>query len=228
MSWLWSNLDLILALTLDHVRLSIPPILLGFLIALPLGWLAYRYRWGRELLLTLVGLLYTIPSIALLVLLPAAIGISALSERNLIITLTVYAVALMVRSVCEGLQSVEPDVRQAATAMGYSAWRRFWLVEFPLAGPVMLAGLRVVAVSTVSLVTVGILVGVQSLGYLFTNGFQRDIPVEILAGIVVTVAVALLLDAALVLLGRLLMPWTRATAPSRSSLRRQAREVAVP
>ncbi|WP_207457482.1 ABC transporter permease [Herbiconiux sp. SYSU D00978] len=227
MTWLWSNLDLILALTLDHVRLSIPPILLGFLVALPLGWVAHRFRWGRELLLTLVGLLYTIPSLALLVLLPAAVGISALSETNLLVTLTIYAVALMVRSVCEGLDSVDPDVRQAATAMGYSPWRRFWQVEFPLAGPVMLAGLRVVAVSTVSLVTVGILVGVQSLGYLFTNGFQRNIPVEILSGIVMTVVVALLLDAALVLAGRLLMPWTRGTATSKVSLRRQAREVAV-
>lgn len=227
MTWLWSNLDLILALTLDHVRLSIPPILLGFLIALPLGWVAHRFRWGRELLLTLVGLLYTIPSLALLVLLPAAVGISALSATNLLMTLTIYAVALMVRSVCEGLDAVDPDVRQAATAMGYSSWRRFWQVEFPLAGPVMLAGLRVVAVSTVSLVTVGILVGVQSLGYLFTNGFQRNIPVEILSGIVMTVVVALLLDAALVLAGRLLMPWTRGAATSKVSLRRQAREVAV-
>jgi osmoprotectant transport system permease protein len=224
-TWLWSNLDLILQLTLDHLRLSVPPILLGFVIALPLGWVAHRFRWGREVLLTLVGLLYTIPSIALLVLLPAALGISALSETNLVITLTVYAVALMVRSVSEGLDSVDRDVHQAATAMGYSPWRRFWGVEFPLAAPVMLAGLRVVAVSTVSLVTVGILVGVQSLGYLFTNGFQRDIPAEILSGIVMTVAVALALDFALVLLGRLAMPWTRGTAPAKIPVGHRASEV---
>jgi osmoprotectant transport system permease protein len=104
---------------------------------------------------------------------------------------------------------VDPDVRLSATAQGFGAWRRFWQVEFPLAGPVVLAGVRVAAVSTVSLVTVGILVGVQSLGYLFTNGSQRRIIPEVLTGVVMVVVVALLIDALLVLLGRLVMPWSR-------------------
>ena len=93
--------------------------------------------------------------------------------------------------------------------MGYGGLRRFVTVELPLAGPTLLAGLRVVAVSTVSLVTVGAVLGVESLGSLFTDGFQRGILVEILTGIVLTAALALLLDGLLVLVGRLLMPWTR-------------------
>lgn len=210
MTWVINNLGLILELTLVHIRLSILPIVLGFVIAIPLGWLAYRYRLTRGLILTLVGLLYTIPSLALFVILPPLLGIGFLSEANVLIALTVYAVAIMARSVAEALQSVDPDVRQAATAVGYSSWSRFWTVDFPLAGPVLLAGLRVVAVSTVSLLTVGIVVGVQSLGYLFLNGSQRDIVEEVLAGVVMTVIVALLFDGALVLLGRALMPWTRA------------------
>ncbi|QYH35928.1 ABC transporter permease [Salinibacterium sp. M195] len=207
MTWIIGNLDLIWALTIEHVRLSILPILLGFLISIPLGWFAYRFKLTRGILLTVAGLLYTIPSLALFVILPPLLGISFLSELNITIALTLYAVAIMARSVADALSSVDPAIRQSATAVGFGGWRRFWTVDFPLAGPVVLAGLRVAAVSTVSLVTVGILIGVESLGYLFTNGFQRRIIEEVFAGVVMTVIVALLIDRALVLLGRLLMPW---------------------
>ncbi|MGV8857380.1 ABC transporter permease [Rhodoglobus sp.] len=208
MNWIINNLDLIWSLTLEHVRLSIPPIVLGFLISIPLGWVAYRFKLTRGILLTVAGLLYTIPSLAMFVILPPILGISFLSELNITIALTLYAVAIMARSVADALASVDPAIRQSATAVGFGGWRRFWTVDFPLAGPVVLAGLRVAAVSTVSLVTVGILIGVESLGYLFTNGFQRRIVEEIFAGVVMTVIVALLIDRGLVLLGRFLMPWT--------------------
>jgi osmoprotectant transport system permease protein len=214
-NWLAGNLDLIAELTVQHIRLAVPPILLGFIISVPLGWLAYRFELTRGLLLTLAGLLFTIPSLALFVILPPLLGISFISETNLTIALTIYAVAIMSRSVADALGSVDPAIRQSATAIGYGSWRRFWAVEFPLAGPVILAGLRVAAVSTISLVTVGILIGVESLGYLFTNGFQRDIVVEILAGVVMVVVIALLVDYLLVLLGRALMPWTRGQKTAR-------------
>jgi osmoprotectant transport system permease protein len=211
-NWVVENIGLILTLTVQHLRLAALPIVLGFVLALPLGYVAHRYRVTRGVLLTVAGLLYTIPSLALFVVLPTITGLSVLSESNVVIALTIYAVAIMSRAVADALDSVDPDVRQAATALGYSSWRRFWAVEFPLAGPVMLAGLRVVAVSTIALVTVGILVGVESLGYLFTNGFQRRILEEVLTGVVMTMAVALLVDLVLGLAGRVLMPWTRATA----------------
>jgi len=215
MNWLGNNLDLILQLSIEHIRLSILPIVLGFVISIPIGWLAYRFKLTRGLLLTLAGLLFTIPSLALLVILPPVLGISALSDANLTIALTIYAVAIMARSVADALGSVDPAVRQSATAIGYGSWRRFWAVEFPLAGPVILAGLRVAAVSTISLVTVGILIGTESLGYLFTNGYQRRIIVEIFAGVVMVVVIALVVDYLLVLLGRALMPWTRKQKPVR-------------
>ena len=220
MTWVVNNLDLILELSVAHLRLSVAPIVLGFLISLPLGWLSYRFKLTRGLLLTAAGLLFTIPSLALFVLLPPLLGISFLSEANVTIALTIYAVAIMTRSVSDALGSVDPAVRQSATAVGYGSWRRFWAVEFPLAGPVILAGLRVAAVSTISLVTVGILIGVQSLGYLFTNGFQRRIVPEIFAGVVMVVIIALLVDYLLVLLGRLLMPWTRKQKTVRPPLER--------
>jgi osmoprotectant transport system permease protein len=208
-TWLWSNLDLVWLRTLDHIVLSLPPIVLSFVIALPLGWLANRYRPTRGAILSIAGLFYAIPSLPLLFILPVIIGTSLRSPANLIAALTLYGLALMVRVVADGLASVDPDVRQSATAVGFSAWSRFWLVELPLAGPVLLAGVRVVAVSTVSLATVGAVIGAKSLGSLFTDGFQRGIQVEIITGIVATVLLALVLDGAVVLLGRVLMPWTR-------------------
>jgi len=208
-SWTLDNLDLILRLTLEHLQLSALPIVLGFVISIPLGWFAWRFKITRGLILTVAGILYAIPSIALIVALPAILGTSPLSAGNLVIALTLYAVAIMARSVADALGSVDPGVRQSATAMGYGGWRQFWGVEFPIAGPVLLAGLRVVAVSTIALVTVGALVGVSGLGYLFTNGLQRRILEEVFAGVVTTMIVALVIDALLVLLGRLLMPWTR-------------------
>lgn len=217
MTWLLDNVELIGRLTGEHLRLSAIPIVLGFVLSIPLGWVAYRYRLTRGLILTLVGLLYTIPSLALFVLLPAIIGTPFLSEANVVIALTIYAVAIMSRSVADALGSVDPDVKQAATAIGYSSFRRFWAVDFPLAGPVVLAGLRVVAVSTVSLLTIGAAIGIDTLGYLFTNGYQRGIIVSVLTGVVVTVVIALVLDRVLVVTGRALMPWTRASSGSERS-----------
>lgn len=209
MTWIVDNLDLIGRLTVEHLRQSAVPILLGLLLSVPAGWFAYRFRLTRGLVLTLVGLLYTIPSLALFALLPPVLGISFLSEVNLVVALSIYAVAIMTRFVADALGSVDPGIRQAAVAVGYGPWRRFWQVDLPLAGPVVLAGLRVTAVSTISLATVGILIGIDNLGYLFTNGYQRQIVEEILAGVVAVVVVALVVDGLLVLVGRLLLPWSR-------------------
>lgn len=212
MTWVLDNLDVILQLTLVHLRQSAIPIVVGLVLAIPLGWVAWRYRLVRGPIIVLTGLLYTIPSLALLILMPAVFGYSAISEPNLMVALTIYAVAILVRAVSDGLDSVDPGVRQAATAMGYAAPRRFFTIELPLAGPVILAGLRVAAVSTISLATVGILIGVTNLGYLFTNGLQRRIIVEVFSGVVAVVVIALVIDLLLVIIGRMLMPWARAGA----------------
>lgn len=219
MNWVADNLDLILGLALTHLGQSAIAIVCGFVLSLPLGWVAWRYRLVRGPIVVLTGLLYTIPSLALLILLPSVIGYSARSQENLIVGLTIYAVAILVRSVADGLDSVDPDIRQAATAVGYGAARRFWTIDLPLAGPVILAGLRVAAVSTISLATVGILVGVENLGYLFTNGLQRRIIPEVFAGVLAVVVIALVIDLLLMLAGRAIMPWTR-TASAATARRR--------
>ncbi|MBW1639879.1 ABC transporter permease [Microbacterium resistens] len=223
MQWIADNVGLILELALVHLRQSLIAIVLGLVIAVPLGWFAARFRLVRGPVIVLTGLLYTIPSLALLILMPSVLGYSAISETNLVIALTIYAMAILVRSVADGLDSVDADVRRAATAMGYGSARRFWAVDLPLAGPVILAGLRVAAVSTISLATVGILIGVTNLGYLFTTGLDRRLIEEVFAGVVATVVLALLVDALLVVLGRLVMPWERVTGPR---ARRRPRRVA--
>lgn len=209
MNFLWSNVGLVWNLTISHVWLSAVPVVVGFLVSLPIGWVANRYRVSRPVLLTVGGILYAIPSLPLLAAMPALIGTQILDPANLVVALSVYAVALMVRTTADALASVPGDVVQSATAIGFSAWRRFWAVELPLAGPVLLAGLRVVSVSTVSLVSVGALLGVPNLGQLFTDGLNRYYPEEVAVGIVLIMVVALVFDLVLVLLGRLLLPWSR-------------------
>ena len=211
MNWVLENLPLIGQRTLEHLALSVPPIILSFVLSIPLGWVANRYRLTRGVLLTLLGLLYAIPSLPLLIVLPIVLGTGARDSINVVVALTLYGIALMVRTTSDAFRSVSADISQSATAMGFSPWTRFWRVDLPLAGPVLLAGIRVVAVSTVSLVTVGAVLGIKSLGLLFTDGLQRNIVAEVLAGMVATIALALLIDAALVFIGRLVMPWTRAT-----------------
>ncbi|MBN9177925.1 MAG: ABC transporter permease [Microbacterium sp.] len=226
MNWVLDNLGLIGSLTLDHLRQSTIAIALAFVIALPLGWLAWRYTRLRGSVLTTIGLLYTIPSLGLFALLWAVFGIPYLSETNLVIALTIYGVAIMTRSVTDGLDSVDATTREAAVAVGYGPWRRFWTVDLPLSGPVLLAGLRVTATSTIALATVGILIGVQNLGYLFTNGLQRRIIPEVLTGVVLVVVISLIIDLLLVWAGRALMPWVPKREGSRAE-RRALRRLAV-
>lgn len=215
MNWLVNNYESIPPLVLDHLRLSVIPIAIGFVLSIPLGWLAWRFKMTRGILLTVAGLLYTIPSLALFTVLPPLLGLPYLSELPVLIALTIYAVAIMARSSADAFGSVDLGVRQSAIAVGYSAWQRFWQVELPLAGPVLLAGLRVVAVSTIALVTVGAIVGVESLGYYFTDGYQRHILFEVLTGLVLTMALALIIDALLVLAGRFALPWARTARRTR-------------
>ena len=209
MGWVSGNIPLIRDLTLEHLYFALPPIVIGLVLAIPLGWLANRTRAGRTVAINLSGLLYTIPSHALFVLLPPLLGTRILDPINVIVALTVYTVALLVRTVADGLSAVPPVVVNSATAMGYTPFRRFAAVELPLSIPVVVAGLRVAAVSSISLVTVGAVIGFGGLGKMFTDGFQRGIQAEIFTGILLVLLLALIVDGLLLLLGRALTPWDR-------------------
>ena len=209
MNWVLGNLELIRDLTLEHLWFALIPVVIGLVLAIPLGWLANRTRWGRTFTINVAGLLYTVPSLALFVLLPPLLGTRILDPINVIVALTVYTVALLVRTVADALSAVPPIIVDSATAMGYTPLRRFLAIELPLSVPVVLAGLRVAAVSSISLVTVGAVIGFGGLGRMFTDGFQRDIPQEIITGIVLVLVIALVVDGLLLLLGRALTPWDR-------------------
>jgi osmoprotectant transport system permease protein len=223
--WVWNNLPQIWTFTLDHIGLSVIPILVGFFVAVPLGYWASKNRIARSILLTVFSILYTLPSIVLFVAVPVALGLAILDPNNVIVALSVYAVAIMLRSSADGFASVSANVRDSARAIGFSGVQRFFRVELPLAGPVLLAGMRIVSVSTVSLVTVGSFIGIDSLGNLFIDAFQRQIPEEAITGIVAVLILALVFDLILSGIGRLLLPWNRRTNPRK--LARQARVAEV-
>ena len=208
-AWLNAHWGLVLSTSGQHLYLAMVPVVIGFVLAVPLGWLATKSGVLRGVIFYSFGFIYSIPSLALLVVLPVIIATRILDPLNLIVALTIYTVALLVRSVVDALTSVSWEVRLVATAMGYRPVRRFFAVELPLSVPVLIAGLRVASVSSISLVSVGALLGIGGLGNLFSDGFQHDFVGEIVIGVVASLVLALLADLVLVLIGRLTTPWTR-------------------
>ena len=208
MTWLSSNWGIIGSLTLTHLWIALPVIALSVLVSVPIArWAAFSRRGGWAL--SALSALYAVPSLPLLIVIPVIVGVALRSPINMVIVLTLYGVAVLVRQVAEGFRAIPRATLQAANACGYSLPRRFIEVELPLATPVIVAGTRVVATSTVSLVTVGAFIGVRSLGTLFTDGFQRGIVAEVVAGLVATVLLALVIDALIQGIGWALTPWTR-------------------
>jgi osmoprotectant transport system permease protein len=209
-----SNREKVLALLGDHIYLAILPLLIGLLVAIPLGWFAQRTPSLRATLLGTASVVYTIPSLALFVVMPAVLGTKIIDGINVVAALALYVAALLVRSVIEALDAVPGHVVAAATAMGYRPVRRFLVVELPLSVPVLAAGVRVGSVSNISLVSVGAFLGIGGLGQLFTEGFQNRYLAPIVIGIVLTILLALVVDLLLVGLRRLLTPWNRVDARS--------------
>lgn len=210
----------------QHVYLALLPLAVGIVLAVVLGGLGHRFRWLRPVVTVLANLLYTIPSLALFVVIPGIIGTQILDSANVVVALSIYTTALLARPVMEALDAVDEQVLAAATAMGYRPWRRFLAVELPLAVPVLGAGVRVASVSNISLVSVGALIGTGGLGVLFTDGFSREYYAPIVVGIVLTLLLALVMDLLLVALQRALTPWARADA-RRGRSRGGKREAAV-
>jgi osmoprotectant transport system permease protein len=186
--------------------LGLAPALAGLLISVPVGIACVRWRGAYPPVLSLTSAIYAIPSLAFFVVLIAWTGSG---DLTVIIPLTLFSLCVLVPNVVDGLRAVPEPVRQAATAMGYSDLRRLSRVELPLAVPVIMAGLRVAVVSSISLASLGQLIGVSSLGYFFIDGEQRAYPGEIWFSIGLILVLALVADLVLVLTGRLLTPWLR-------------------
>ncbi len=207
--WIQNNLPDIASFLGQHVLLAVLPVLAALVIALPLGYLVFRTGKGANPILAVLGVIYSIPSLALFVALPVLLGTRILDPVNVVVALTIYSVALLVRSVVDGLRSVPRDVKQSASAVGFSRWGRLLRVELPLAMPVVFAGLRVVTVSNIALVTVAVLVASGGLGQLFIRGYSSIFYTPLIVGLVLTVALALLADAIILLIQRGTLPWVR-------------------
>lgn len=209
-SWRYvhDNAGTLLSALQFHAGLTARAVIVALIVALPLAVVAYWIRPLTGPILALSGILYTIPSLALLALVAPVVGTT--TDTSVLIALVLYALLVLVRNALAGLTQVPAEVREAAAGMGYGRFGRLWHIELPLALPGIVTGVRLATVSTVALVTVGSLIGRGGLGDLILGGFRNNFyRAEIVTGAVLTVALALVLDVLLAGIGRLLTPWLR-------------------
>ena len=202
--WVVDHLYEIGERVLQHLELT--GIALGVGMAISLLLAMAGLRWPRTLapITGLTAALYTIPSLALFAFLVPITGLSTLTAE---IGLVSYTLLILVRSIVAGVQGVDPAVVEAARGMGYGPRRLLWSVEIPLALPVIMAGVRIAAVTTVGLVTVTSLIGQGGVGYFILRGLNRFFDTEIVIGTALAVLLAVVLDVTLALITRLLTPW---------------------
>jgi osmoprotectant transport system permease protein len=188
-----------------HLQLALIPVLVGLLIAVPVGWLCVRFRWLYAPMLGVTTVFYAIPSLAFFVVL---IDWTGQSDTTVMIPLTVYTLVVLIPAIIDGVRSVPEETHAAATAMGFGSARRFFQVDLPIAVPAIVAGLRVATVSSISLVSVGALIGDQgALGNLLEDANLYHRPILAWSSVITTAVLAILIDGLLVLLRRLLTPW---------------------
>lgn len=191
MSYIFNNPDVIAELLWEHIILTAGALFIAIIIALPLGYAIY----GRDRLSTVVlgalGILYVIPSLVLMILLLPVLG---LNERTVIVALVVYCQIILVRNVIAGLSAIDPSVMEAARGLGMTSWQQFVRVQLPLASPVIIAGVRLAAVVATSIATVGALFGAGGLGTLLFNGIAQGRYDKIVAGAIMVVLLAAVLN----------------------------------
>lgn len=208
--WIVDNADAIAGRVWEHVQMTVIAVVLGFVIAIALALLIRRVPRLYGPIIGITGTMFAIPSLALFAILVPFTGLSVLTAE---IALVSYTLLILVRNIVAGLESVGPDVVEAATAMGLTSRQRLLQVELPIALPVVIAGIRIATVTTVGLVTVTALIGLGGLGYLIINtGINRFFPTSIYTGVVLSVLLAALADISLLLLQRALTPWSRSRA----------------
>jgi len=205
--WIGTHLDDIWGMTVEHLVLAFIAVGVGFLISFALALIALRWRRSYGPITAVAGLLYVIPSLALFAILVPITGLSPLTAE---IALVSYTILILVRSTVTGIDGVPVEAKEAADGMGFTGRGRLWRVEVPLATPLIVAGLRIAAVTTIGLVTVSALIGQGGLGRLINEGLQTSFPTKTITGAVLSVALAVIADVGFVLLLRRLTPWSRA------------------
>ena len=202
--WIASHLDEFAFRLGEHVELTVIAVGVGFVIAFALSLLILRMPRAEGPITWITGTLYTIPSLALFALLIPYTGLTILTAE---IGLVGYTLLIFINNIVRGIRGVPADVREAAVGMGYTPREVLWRIELPLAAAVIIAGTRIATVSTIGLVTVTALIGQGGFGFLILIGLQRFFTTELIAGAVLSVALAVVADALLVLLQRRLTPW---------------------
>ncbi len=190
----------------EHASLTVLSVLIAQLLSLPLAVAASRRRSVETALVSVLGIVYTVPSLALFALL---VPITGLSRTSALIGLTAYNLLVMVRNDVAGLAAVPNDVKEAATGLGMSARRRLVRIELPLALPAIVAGVRVATVSTVALVPITALIGQGGFGQFINEGLQDLFKTPLVVGIACSIVLAVVADLALVALERQISPWSR-------------------
>jgi len=212
-SWVARNLDTIWEKTVEHLALTGFAMVVGISLSAALAVLALRKPFTYQPMAEMAGVLYPIPSLAVFALAAPLIGVGTATERFITaeIALVSYTLLILIRNFVTGVRNVPAGVKEAATGMGYLNGQRLRKIELPLAFPVIIAGLRIATVTVVGLVTVTSLLGLGGLGFFILDGLRRSIifPTEIIVGVVLSVALAALLDLTLLLLGRAATPWSR-------------------
>lgn len=205
--WIAGHLDELAFRLGQHVELTAIAVGAGLVIAFGLSLLVLRSPRLEAPVTWITGTLYTIPSLALFALLVPITGLSVLTAE---IGLVSYTLLILIRNIVRGIRGVPAEVREAALGMGYAPRQLLWRIEIPLALAVIIAGIRLATISTIGLVTVTALIGQGGFGFLILIGIQRFFSTELIAGAVLSVALAIGADALLVLLQRRLSPWVRA------------------
>lgn len=207
--WVWSHLDEIGERTVEHLMLTGIAVGVGLAISLVLAIIGLRFPRTYPPITWVTGTLYAIPSLALFAFLVPITGFTILTAQ---IGLVSYTLLILVRNIEAGIRGIDPAVREAALGMGYGRRRLLLEVEVPLALPVIVAGIRIAAVTTVGLVTITALIGKGGLGFFILRGLNRFFDTEIIVGTVLSVLLAVAIDFALVLTQRALTPWARRRA----------------
>jgi osmoprotectant transport system permease protein len=205
-SWVAGHLDDVWVRLTNHLVLTAIAVGIGFVISFVAALFIRRYRWSYGPVTAFAGIVYTIPSVALFAFLVPIFDFSVLTAE---IALVSYTLLILVRNIVAGLTAVPPDVKEAAVGMGLSPAQLLWRVELPLALPVIVAGLRIATVTTIGLVTVTSLIGLSNLGQFILDGINRLFSTPLVLGAVLSILLAVAADAVLLLVERLVTPWTR-------------------
>jgi osmoprotectant transport system permease protein len=207
--WVTDNVDEIVSRGAQHVWLTVVSVVVALVIAFPLALIAYRRRWLITPITWMSSALYTIPALALISLL---LPVTGLSLTTVAVPLTTYNLLILFRNTLAGLDGVDEDVLEAGRGMGFTTRQARWRIEVPLALPVIIAGLRIATVSSIGLVTIAALIGRGGFGQFILLGLNTFVWTPLVVGIVLSVALAIAADLALLAVQRAATPWARGAA----------------